>query len=78
MVKRKREEDGAEPIERRAKRTRNVERELRIGVMKLGHAFKVSKGFERQKLGRRQKKAAAQDDQKDLVRIDSEIAALKV
>ena len=44
----------------------------------LVRAFKTAQGFERQKLGRRKRNAAGQDDIKEMMRIDSEIAALKV
>jgi hypothetical protein len=47
-------------------------------TVKLGHAFKIAKGFERQKLGRRQKTAAAAKNEKDSQRVETEIAALKV
>jgi len=55
-----------------------VQHKLQQGIVKLGHAFKIAKGFERQKLGRRRKNAIAQKDEKDVQRIDAEIAALKV
>lgn len=76
MVKRKREETESGQVDS-AKRQR-VQHKLKVGVTKIGHAFKVSKGFERQKLGRRRKTAAAKSNAQDVQRIDSEIAALKV
>lgn len=48
------------------------------GSKKLNHAFKIAKGFERQKLGRRHKTAVGNGDQGNVQRIDAEIAALKV
>ena len=74
MTKRKRDE-ADEVVD--AKRQR-VHHKIKLGVTKLGHAFKVSKGFERQKLGRRQKAAVAENNEDDNKRIDSEITALKV
>lgn len=44
----------------------------------LAKAFKTARGFERQKLGRRKKNAAAGKDEKEMARIDAEVAALKV
>lgn len=80
MAKRKRDEgDDDEHDERRlTAKQKRVEHKLKQGVTKVGHAFKIAKGFERQKLGRRRKTAAAQDGQKDVERIDLEIAGLKV
>ncbi len=74
MPKRKRE-DGDETS---SAQKRLVQKRLKLGVSKLGHAFKVCKGFERQKLGRRQKNAVSEKSDKDVARIDTEIAALKV
>lgn len=76
MGKRKREH-STEPDERQSVKQQRVQHKLKLGVTKIRHAFKISKGFERQKLGRRQKKAAAENNDKDVKRIDSEIAALK-
>jgi len=41
-------------------------------------ALKLAKGFERQKLSRRQKTAKQKDDAAELKRIEEEIEALKV
>lgn len=83
MPKRKREDgaDGAsegspEPVV--DAKQRRLQLKLEQGTVKLGHAFKVAKGFERQKLGRRQKTAASQKNDKDTQRIEAEIIALKV
>lgn len=78
MPKRKREgsaDDGAAPAGARAQR---ITFKLNQGAVKVGHAFKVAKGFERQKLGRRQKQAKQNSDAKAAERIDNEIEALKV
>ena len=48
------------------------------GQKLLNRAFKTAKGFERQKLGRRRKTAASNTDAKEVARIDSETAVLKV
>lgn len=74
MPKRKREDDEA----RDPAQQRRVQQRLKVALTKLGHAFKVSKGLERQKLGKRRRKAEEESYQKDVERIDSEIAALKV
>ncbi len=44
----------------------------------LFRALKVARGFERQKLGRRQKTAKAETKDGDISRLDAEVAALKV
>ena len=78
MAKRKRGTDAEMPDEDASVEQRRLQHKLKIGTTKLGHAFKVAKGFERQKLSRRRKTAAAQSNDKDVDRIDSEVAALKV
>lgn len=78
MVKRKRVEEDSELEETSSTKHKRIQHKLKVGTAKLGHAFKVAKGFERQKLGRRRKNAASQDKQEDIPRIDAEIAALKV
>ncbi|KAK0284241.1 hypothetical protein LTR35_005957 [Friedmanniomyces endolithicus] len=79
MPKRKREEDrnGATEPNNGAKAQR-VRHKLQQGTVKLGHAFKVAKGFERQKLGRRKKNAIAASNATDVKRIDAEAAAVKI
>ena len=74
MVKRKREDNE----EVQSAKQRRVVHKLKLGLTKIGHAFKVSKGFERQKLGRRRKNAIAKSNEENVNRIDSEIVALKV
>ncbi len=44
----------------------------------LSRALKVARGFERQKLGRRQKVAKEQKDDAETVRLIAEVTALKV
>lgn len=51
---------------------------LKQGTQRVAHAFKLAKGFERQKLSRRRKTAVAKGEEKDIERIDAEIVALKV
>jgi len=51
---------------------------LEQGKKSLFRALKVARGFERQKLGRRQKAAKAEKAEADIARLDSEVAALKV
>ena len=48
------------------------------GEKALFRAIKVSRGFERQKLGRRQKTAKEQDASTEIARLAREVAALKV
>ena len=61
------------------KRSRRAEAVLDQGRKELCRALKFSKGFERQKLGRRQKTALAKDENMDIVsRLASEVEALKV
>ena len=78
MAKRKREDDDSETGDRLGAKQQRIRHKLKHGCTKLGHAFKIAKGFERQKLGRRQKTAASQSNGKDSDRINAEIAALKV
>lgn len=84
MPKRKRdqsqdaESETGEPRAYDGAKKQRVRHKLKQGAVKIGHAFKVAKGFERQKLGRRQKTAFAEKKEADLQRINAEIGALKV
>ena len=78
MAKRSREDADLDNADDRSVKQRRVAHKLSQSASKIGHAFKVARGFERQKLGRRRKNAVAKADQKDVDRIDSEIGALKV
>jgi hypothetical protein len=84
MSKRKRDDDTEEITEKAPEtvvadpKQKRLQLKLHQGTVKLGHAFKIAKGFERQKLGRRQKTAAAAKNEKDAQRVETEIAALKV
>lgn len=78
MPKREREDDNAQSVGSDSVKARRVEHKLKLGGTKLGHAFKIAKGFERQKLGRRQKTAVSRSDIINVERIDGEIEALKV
>lgn len=83
MPKRKRD-DGTEGTPEKSPevvadpKQKRLQLKLHQAAVKVGHAFKVAKGFERQKLGRRQKTAAAAKNEKDAQRVETEIAALKV
>lgn len=79
MPKRKREtaEDRPQPSIQNARQKR-VEEKLFHGKKVLHRALKIAKGFERQKLGRRQKTALQQKNDGEKKRIDEEIEALKV
>jgi hypothetical protein len=48
------------------------------GAQLLYRALKTARGFERQKLGRRQKTAKKEGDHKTLERLEKEVYALKV
>ncbi|TKA61283.1 hypothetical protein B0A55_11336 [Friedmanniomyces simplex] len=79
MPKRKREDDAHDtPEPNNGAKAQRVRHKLQHGTVKLGHAFKVAKGFERQKLGRRRKNAIAQSNAADVQRIDAEAAAVKI
>ncbi|KAF1984930.1 Bud-site selection protein [Aulographum hederae CBS 113979] len=54
-----------------------VEEKIKHGLKVLTRALKLARGFERQKMSRRQKAAKSGGDEKVLVRIDREIEALK-
>lgn len=80
MPKRKREDDGgdsAATAKPAGIKQQRVAYKLQQGVRKVAHAFKLAKGFERQKLSRRRKTATAQQKTQDVERIDAEIVALK-
>ena len=55
-----------------------LERVVEDGKRGLHKALKLARGFERQKLGRRQKDARQKNASEELLRLDHEIAALKV
>lgn len=61
----------------RAQRTQ-LERVLEHGKRRLFQALKLGRGFERQKLGRRQKTAKESNTESGIVRLNAEVAALKV
>lgn len=85
MPKRKREPDDDSVVhgnesakrERRAQ-GRRLERVLERSKQTLCKALKLARGFERQKLGRRQKTAKAAKDDGDSKRLAAEVEALKV
>lgn len=81
MPKRKRDSDESDSDDGDAvlgAQQQRVQHKLHHGTVKLGHAFKIAKGLERQKLGRRRKNDLAKKDGKSVQRIDAEINALKV
>ena len=81
MPKRKRDisdEDGDKLRRAQKAPQKRVEEKLFHSKKVMQRALKVAKGFERQKLGRRQKTAVKQKDDADKTRIDEEIEALKV
>ena len=85
MPKRKLEEfSGADSIQHavpsRKSHTQRQQLEflLEQGKKALFRSLKVARGFERQKLGRRQKTAKAEGNDGDSTRLNGEVAALKV
>jgi hypothetical protein len=85
MPKRKREDISSEDrlsndSSDRALRLQRQQLEalLEEGKKSLSRALKVARGFERQKLGRRQKTAKAENSEANTARLETEIAALKV
>ena len=78
MPKRKREDDGEEPVSEVTFKQKRVQLKLKTNVGKLRHAFKVAKGFERQKLSRRRKDAESGKKDRSVETIDGEVVALKV
>jgi len=77
MSKRKRD-DEASPAANDFRRQRRIVATFTQSAEKLAQAFKLARGFERQKLGRRKKNAVHEKDAKDEARIDAEVTALKV
>lgn len=82
MPKRKRaaSDDGdTQPKDRKLTlRAARLEQKIEHGVVLLHRALKTARGFERQKLGRRQKTAKGNKDEKALERLAAEVEALKV
>ena len=79
MSKRKREEDRTEPHSGDARlQEEYLESVLQRSKQLLSQALKLARGFERQKLGRRQKVAKAADNDGDSKRLAAEVKALKV
>ncbi|KAL1955689.1 hypothetical protein VTO42DRAFT_8161 [Malbranchea cinnamomea] len=82
MPKRKRadSEDSGLPKSKDRKlslRATRLEQQIEHGVVLLHRALKVARGFERQKLGRRQKTARGNNDIATLDRLEKEVVALK-
>lgn len=76
--------DGSDPNpvsaskRQRSSQQDDLESILDNGKKALYRALRVSKGFERQKLGRRQKTAKEQNESVESVRLAEEVTALKV
>lgn len=66
------------PARRKVPRQGGLDGILDNGKKTLFRAFKVSRGFERQKLGRRQKTAKEQNAPAETARLAQEVIALKV
>lgn len=85
MPKRKLDELSAPPPRPRASDTRKMSihgtrltQMYENGVQMISRGLKISRGFERQKLSRREKTAKTQKDDKALARLKEEIEILKV
>jgi len=79
MPKRKREaEEDPRGTVSTAQQKKNVEEKIFHAKKILQRALKLAKGFERQKLGRRQRTATQKSELDELPRLEAEILALKV
>lgn len=79
MLKRKLEDGNDSDIARRKlPRRGGLDDILENGKKSLFRALKISRGFERQKLGRRQKTAKEQNFPAETARLAKEVTALKV
>lgn len=83
MPKRKRDDldeaSSSNPEPRRLTlRATRLEQKIEHGVQQIHRALKTARGFERQKLGRRQKTAKSNGDTAQLGRLAEEVQALKV
>ena len=85
MPKRKRDqqdhrnEDVVDGPERRLRlRQRQLEGAIDLSKKNVFRALKVGRGFERQKLGRRQNAAKEKKAEDEIARLNAEIAVLKV
>lgn len=84
MPKRKRNEaadshSGPNPKSRRSQpQSARLEQTIENGCQMLHRALKTARGFERQKLGRRQKTARSKKEEGEQGRLDAEVKALKV
>lgn len=65
-------------LHKHARRAGRLQQTLEGSTKTLSGALKTGRGFERQKLGRRQKTARQNGDQGQLTRLEEEVAALKV
>lgn len=70
--------DGELPSRAVNQQRSQLEDEIEHGTKTLHRALKVARGFERQKLGRRQKASKEKKDGAESVRLEAEVAALKV
>lgn len=85
MPKRKRFEisTAVDPVDESLDRSVRSQRQqletfIEYGKKNLFRSLKVARGFERQKLGRRQKTAKEKHDDAEIARLEAEVAALKV
>lgn len=61
-----------------ARQASRLSQKYEHGAQTLHKALKTARGFERQKLGRRQKTARSNNNEADLQRMEAEVHALKV
>ena len=78
MVKRKRGDSGDLAAPELRLRQRHLEEVIDNGKKAVFRALKLGRGFERQKMGRRQKLAKEKHADEDIRRLEAEITALKV
>jgi hypothetical protein len=80
MPKRKHSEVSGEDHDEKFNRVKatRLGHKFERGTQLLFRALKTSRGFERQKLGRRQKTAKIEKDAKTLERLEKEVHVLKV
>lgn len=85
MPKRKRfdisttEDQADQSLDRSVRSQRQqLETFIEYGKKNIFRSLKVARGFERQKLGRRQKTAKEKQDDAESARLEAEVAALKV
>jgi hypothetical protein len=80
MAKRKRDDETSKPTGLVGAKGARIQYKVETSTAKVRHAFKVARGFERPKMDKRRRAAAAADTKTvdDIERIESERSALQV